>query len=138
MDNSDTNKLVLQSSFDQINRLESFLKQLQKEAGFDDQLFSQIRLALNEAVTNAIVHGNKEDASKTVHISASHDNNMLEISVRDEGAGFEPSSLPNPLDNENLLKESGRGVFLIKQYSDEVTFSNGGRTLTMRFALLGP
>lgn len=135
MDHTDPNKLVLQSSFDQIDRLEPFLKKTQQQAGFDDELFARIQLALNEAVTNAIIHGNNENASKSVYISSSFNEKILEISVQDEGPGFDHAALPDPLEDENLLKESGRGVFLIKQYSDDVSFSNGGRTLTMRFSL---
>ena len=132
-----TNTLVLQSSFDQIDRLEPYLEKLQEQAGFGDELLARIRLALNEAVTNAIIHGNKEDQEKSVSISSSFNKEKLEVSVQDEGPGFDPSSLPDPLESENLLKESGRGVFLIKQYSDEVMFSEGGRKLMMRFNLRG-
>ena len=132
-----TNTLVLQSSFDQIDRLEPYLEKLQEQAGFGDELLARIRLALNEAVTNAIIHGNKEDQAKSVSISSSFNKEKLEVSVQDEGPGFDPSSLPDPLESENLLKESGRGVFLIKQYSDDLMFSEGGRKLTMRFNLQG-
>lgn len=133
----DANELVLQSSFDEIDRLEPYLKTIQQQAGFGDDLFSQLRLAVNEAVTNAIVHGNKEDASKKVRVTADLQQDVLQISVKDQGPGFDPSSLPDPLENENLLKESGRGIFLIKQYADEVTFAENGRKLTMQFNLKG-
>lgn len=130
-------KLILQSSFDEIDRLQSYLENLQDSAGFSEEQFAKIQLALNEAVTNAIVHGNKEDDSKQVRINARLENDELYISVKDEGPGFDPDSLPDPLDEENLLKESGRGVFLIKQYADRVNFTEEGTKLTMMFNLPG-
>lgn len=135
MEYSDTIQLVLQSSFDQIDRLEPYLKKIQRSTGINDELYSRVRLALNEAVTNAIVHGNSEDLSKSVYISSAFNENALKITIRDEGPGFDPDTLPDPLQNQNLLKESGRGVFLIKQYADDVRFSHGGRSLTMKFSL---
>lgn len=135
MGKTDFNKLVLQSSFDQIDRLEPYLKSIREQVEFSDDQFSRIRLSVNEAVTNAIIHGNKEDPSKKVRITAEFQENTLKVSVKDEGSGFDPSSLPDPLQNKNLLKESGRGIFLIKQYADEVDFSDNGTKLTMQFNL---
>lgn len=135
MGKTDFNKLVLQSSFDQIDRLEPYLKSIRQQVGFSDDQLSRIRLSVNEAVTNAIMHGNKEDPSKKVRITAEFQENTLKVSVKDEGSGFDTSSLPDPLQNKNLLKESGRGIFLIKQYTDEVDFSDNGTKLTMQFNL---
>lgn len=127
--------LTLTSSFEEIERLEPFLEALQEKAGFGDDRFERIRLAVNEAVTNAVLHGNKEDASKNVHITARREKNRVVISVQDEGPGFNPETLPDPLKEENLLKDSGRGIFLIQQYADEVEFSENATKLTMRFEL---
>ncbi len=124
-------KLSLSSSFAQINKLEPFINDLTKE--YDEELSGKIHLALNEAVINAIVHGNKEDESKKVHITAKYADDGMELSVRDEGAGFDPAALPDPTDNEALIKESGRGVFLIKQYADEVLFERNGTLVRMWF-----
>lgn len=135
MDKKYSNELALPSSFDQIDRLEPFLKKIQQRVGFSDDQFSRIRLSVNEAVTNAIIHGNKEDTSKKVHITAELQEGALKVSVKDEGSGFDPSSLPDPLQNKNLLKESGRGIFLIKQYADQTDFSDNGTKLTMQFNL---
>ena len=130
-----TNTLVLQSSFDQIDRLEPYLEKLQEQAGFGDELLARIRLALNEAVTNAIIHGNKEDQEKSVSISSSFNKEKLEVSVQDEGPGFDPSSLPDPLESENLLKESGRGIFLITETADHVEFVDNATKVMMKFDL---
>jgi len=127
--------LILDSSFEEIERLGAYLESIQRWANFSDDEFARIELAANEAVTNAMVHGNKQDAAKKVRVSASIHENMLQITVQDEGPGFDPSSLPDPLEEENILKESGRGVFLIKQYTDDVEFLEKGTKLKMHFGL---
>ncbi|MDR8392763.1 ATP-binding protein [Aliifodinibius sp. S!AR15-10] len=128
-----TKSLTLSSDFDEIQRVESFVDELQDWISFDDEIYGNVMLALSEAVTNAIVHGNKQDSDKKVHIKASQNNQKLTISIKDEGEGFDPSSLPDPLQDENLLKEGGRGVYLIEQFADEVTYSEDGTKITVRF-----
>lgn len=128
-----TKTLTLSSDFDEIQRVESFVEELQDWISFDDDTYGNVMLALSEAVTNAIVHGNKQDSDKKVHIMASQNNQKLTISIKDEGEGFDPSSLPDPLQDENLLKEGGRGVYLIEQFADEVTYSEGGTKITVIF-----
>lgn len=135
MTSNETKKMTLSSHFEEVERVEPFVKELQEWIGFSDEQFGNIMLSLSEAVTNAILHGNKEDDSKKVYVTANRDGETLEISIRDEGKGFDPESLPNPLDDENLLKEGGRGVYLIRQFSDEVRFSEGGRKITVQFNL---
>lgn len=132
---SENKELTLSSSFEEIQSVESFAKELQQWAQFSDDNLGRIMLTLSEAVTNAIVHGNKEDPQKKVFVSAEYDARMLKIEVEDEGEGFNPDKLPNPLKKENLLDQGGRGVYLIKQYSDKVEYSNGGRKVTMHFQL---
>ena len=89
-------KLVLNSDFEEINQLEPYLESLRKDLQISEEKFPQIRLAVNEAVTNAIDHGNKNDPSKKVYISATLDGKQLIISVRDEGEGFDPDELDDP------------------------------------------
>ncbi|MFH5883317.1 ATP-binding protein [Halalkalibaculum sp. DA3122] len=127
--------LTLTSSFEQVSRVESFVDELQEWIGFDQDMYGNILLALNEAVTNAIVHGNNEDEQKNVFITAVHEVPKLKVSIQDEGKGFDPSSLPDPLEDENLLKEGGRGVYLMEQFADEVTYSEGGTRITIEFLI---
>jgi serine/threonine-protein kinase RsbW len=83
-----------------------------------------IGLALREAIANAIVHGNQLDPAKLVSIAVSvNDDGALLITVKDSGSGFDPSRLPNPTADENLLATHGRGIFLMKQFMDQVEFS---------------
>jgi len=137
MSKPDTKKLVLDSKFEEMERLEPFVNELKEWADVDDENSSRIMLALSEAVNNAIIHGNNEDPEKQVVVLSTFDerNRILTISVEDEGEGFDPEEIPDPLKEENLLNESGRGVYLIKQYSDELQFSKGGSKATIIFQL---
>ncbi len=95
-----------------------------KVSGFikNKKLENDIRLALTEGVANAIVHGNKNDENKFVEIDVYLNYNMLKISIKDMGAGFEIKNDINPLDKENILKSSGRGIYLMKVLMDEVKY----------------
>lgn len=91
-------------------------------AGFDDETGHWICLSVRESVTNAIRHGNRLDESKRVGVRFRIDRRRLLITVSDQGRGFDESSLPDPLDSENLLKPTGRGVFYVHNFMDEVTY----------------
>jgi serine/threonine-protein kinase RsbW len=92
-----------------------------------------VELALQEAVANAIRHGCGNDPSKTLQCIVTCDEaGEVMIVVRDPGSGFDPSKIANPLDPENLLKPSGRGIFLINGLMDEVGYTDGGRALRMK------
>ena len=102
--------------------------------GFDEDTAHWIGMSVRESVTNAIQHGNKLDQSKKVDIHFEVAPDYLEISVKDQGNGFRVDDLPNPLDPENLLKPSGRGIFYIRSFMDEVEFrplSQGGMEVHM-------
>ncbi|HET6527423.1 MAG TPA: ATP-binding protein [Balneolaceae bacterium] len=135
MPSPDKEKLVLKSSFEEIERVEPFVKKLQKKSSFDDDDFSRILLVLTEAVNNAIIHGNRQNPNKKVFVDASLSDEVLKITIRDEGEGFDPDSLADPLKEENLLKEGGRGVYLIKHYTDDHQFSKNGTELMISFSL---
>ena len=100
---------------------------------WSDERIMQVELALQEALANAIRHGCKGDSSRQVQcvVNCDIDGEVL-IVVRDPGSGFDATTVPNPLANENVLKSSGRGIFLINQLMDEVAFKDGGRELQMR------
>jgi len=128
-------EIVLESSFDEVEHLEDYVNELQDWADFNDEDYARIMLTLSEAVTNAIVHGNKENPEKRVTIRSELTDGTLSISVKDEGAGFDPSNIPDPLKEENLLNIGGRGVYLIKQYADDLQFNENGTKLEMLFKL---
>lgn len=99
----------------------------------DEDLAYRVLLLATEAVTNAIEHGNQLDASKQVRMSLRVLPGQVELSVEDEGGGFDPASVENPLRDENLLEDSGRGIFLIEQMADEVYYEHEGRRVRMFF-----
>jgi len=91
----------------------------------------RIGLAVREAVANAIKHGNREEPDKTVEVDCVFESNQVVVRIEDEGQGFDPEKLPDPLKPENLLKPNGRGVFVMNQFMDEIhyTFRPGGGTI---------
>lgn len=128
-------ELTLKSAYEEVEKLEGLLNKLQKELEFDDEFYARLMLAVSEAATNAIVHGNKLDQSKNATVAAYLDDNKLTFVTTDEGQGFKPDELPDPVAEENLFNTSGRGVFLMKEYADEVLFEDDGRKLTLSFYL---
>ena len=99
--------------------------------GFNSQTVFAIKLALEEAMMNAIKHGNKRDGKKLVHVEANVNSHQAEIVVEDQGPGFNRRSVPDPTLPENLEKCSGRGIHLIEAYMNEVEWSKGGRRVRM-------
>jgi serine/threonine-protein kinase RsbW len=98
---------------------------------YGEQSAFAIRLALEEGLMNAVKHGNKLDASKTVHVEAKVTPKQTEIVIEDQGAGFERKDVPDPCAEENLLKCSGRGLLLMEAYMDKIQYTHGGRRVKM-------
>lgn len=118
--------LVFASDPKQISSVEQFLGKVNAVANLDDGTFYRLLVASTEAVNNAILHGNKSNLAKKVIITCVFDKHeSLTLHVEDQGGGFDPKTIPNPLDEENLLKTSGRGVFLMRELMDEVNFKFG-------------
>ena len=109
---------------------ERILADVQNQGFTSDNTFA-IRIALEEAMVNAIKHGNGLDPAKKVHVESRVTPKRIEITIEDEGPGFERSSIPDPTDDDNLERPSGRGILLIESYMDDVRWSRGGRRLTM-------
>jgi serine/threonine-protein kinase RsbW len=109
---------------------ERILADVQRHGFSSDNTFA-IRIALEEAMVNAIKHGNRLDASKKVHIESRVSPKRVEITIEDEGPGFDRSTIPNPTVDDNLERPSGRGILLIESYMDGVHWSRGGRRLRM-------
>lgn len=115
--------LEIESDSNNLITVEEFVNYFAKDNGMDDDQLNGLLLAVTEATTNAIVHANKSDKSKTVNIDVYFHPDKLEIKVKDEGVGFDPKSVPDPTDPENLLKDSGRGLYLMKVYMDELHYN---------------
>jgi len=114
--------LTLASSVESVNQLERTAEDFAARAGFDEDTAPNIAMAVREAAVNAVLHGNSYDPAK--HISASFETTAGDLIIRiaDQGAGLDPDSLPDPLAPENILRGSGRGIFLIRAFMDEVHF----------------
>jgi serine/threonine-protein kinase RsbW len=128
-------ELVLKSTYEDLDKLEGFLNDLQTDLKFDDEFYARLMLTVSEAATNGVVHGNELDESKKVTLIAEHDGSNLVITTQDEGAGFDPDEVPDPLAAENILNTSGRGVFLMGEYADGVEYQDEGRRLILSFDL---
>jgi len=113
---------TLESSLDSVNQAEKSAELFAEKAGFDSENCQSIGMAVREAVVNAVLHGNAYDHAKRVTLSYEMVGYDLVIRVTDQGKGLDPRNIPNPLEPENLLKQSGRGIFLIRAFMDEVNF----------------
>lgn len=118
-------KYTLEIESNSINLLivEEFVNYFSVELGVPESKIQNLLLAVTEGVTNAIIHGNKNNPDKLVFIEAHKFENDLIITIKDQGKGFNPDVIPDPTEPENLLKDSGRGVYLMKVYMDDVKYN---------------
>jgi serine/threonine-protein kinase RsbW len=114
--------LTLPSSLSTVETVEEKATEYAQRAGFDEDTAGQISMVSREAAVNAVLHGNKKDPGKKVRATFKVTPENLTIQIADEGEGFDPSAIPDPLSPEGLLKPSGRGVFLMRAIMDEVHF----------------
>ena len=105
-----------------VRLVEQFILELNDEMQLEESVLDRIMISITEVVNNGIIHGNGADADKYVHLRCQCYADRIDFSVRDEGAGFFPEDIPDPLDETNLLKEGGRGVLIIRAMMDEVEF----------------
>jgi serine/threonine-protein kinase RsbW len=124
---------TLDSTLDSVNQAEESALQFAKTSGFSEDEILRISMAVREGVVNAVLHGNQYDPNKKVRIAFENSGESLVIRIADEGSGLDPDSIPDPLAPENLLKTSGRGIFLIRSFMDEVQFKtlNPGTEITL-------
>lgn len=113
---------IFPSNISSLKKFEKFLERLKKKHKISDEDFYRISLASSEAFINAIVHGNKLDSSKKVTVKFRAFKKSFEIEIQDEGEGFKTTIFLDPTSAENLLKESGRGIYIMKSFSDAVKF----------------
>ena len=119
------------SDFDTGTEVQTRILEEVERHGFNPNSIFATRLALEEALVNAIKHGNKLDPAKKVRVEAKVTRDRVEIEIEDEGPGFSRCAVPDPTAEENLCKCSGRGILLIEAYMNSVTWSRGGRRVRM-------
>jgi len=113
---------TLESSLDSVNRVEATAEEMARKAGLEDEEVYRVAMAVREAAVNAVLHGNAYDPSKQVTAVFEQTSDALVVKIADQGKGLDPDTLPDPLAPENLLRGSGRGIFLIRSFMDEVHF----------------
>lgn len=123
---NNTFQLVLNSTYEESERVPDFVEDLQGETDLNEEETSTLMLLLSEAVTNAIKHGNQEDENKKVTVEIRIDPKQIISTVKDEGKGFDPAATKDPLKKEHLLDTTGRGVFLINELSDSSEYLENG------------
>lgn len=115
--------LEIESTPNNLITVEEFVSYFSVELGLDQEKINGLLLAVTEATTNAIIHGNKNNQLKMVRIYVFVEGSTVTIKIKDEGKGFDPSMVPDPTDPENLLKDSGRGLYLMRVYMDGLTYN---------------
>jgi len=132
--------LDIASRIDMLEMVQTVVHQISELAGLDDDALHYLSVAVRESLVNAIKHGNRLDASKRVGVEFTLLPDALSIEVRDQGPGFDPAAVPNPVAPENLLKADGRGIFFMRSFMDEVSyaFPRGGGTVVRMVKRLGP
>src|SRR5512140_990522 len=121
IDNHRVVRLQIRSSFDMLDYVQLVSDELGHMAGLDEDAVCWVSVAVREGVINAIKHGNRENAEKTVTVEFRFTPTELTVRVVDQGEGFVPEEVANPLAPENLLKSSGRGIFFMRSFMDDVT-----------------
>jgi serine/threonine-protein kinase RsbW len=111
---------TLDSTLDTVDHAEEQANRIATEMGFGDEEVMQISMAVRESAVNAVLHGNNYSPDKKVTLAFERNDNDLIITIRDQGHGIDLGNIPNPLAPENLLKTSGRGIFLMRSFMDEV------------------
>jgi len=112
----------LSSTMESVSELEAMAEKLAGQAGLDEDERFRVTMAVREAAVNAVLHGNDYDPEKQVTATFEHTGNSLVFKISDQGRGLDPATLPDPRDPENLLRGTGRGIFLIRSFMDEVHF----------------
>jgi serine/threonine-protein kinase RsbW len=130
----ETTELSLPSRIETVAAAAAAVAEFVGRSGVSDDAAFGIDMAVREAVTNAVLHGNRQDDNKTVELVLKSSPDAVEISVHDQGPGFNPEDVPDPTATENLLKTSGRGIFFMRTFMDEVDWlirPEGGTTVRM-------
>ena len=125
--------ITINSDIEKLRVVETLVDTLSKKLGISDEVYGKILISTVEAVNNAILHGNKGNAEKTVTVDFTADGNLFEVTVTDQGEGFDYNHLPDPTDPENIENLHGRGVFIMKSLADIIEYNISGSQVKMRF-----
>ncbi len=126
-------KYRLESQIDSLAKVEQIIEELKELHRIPEDIYGNILVTITEAVNNAIRHGNKLDPNKVVDFSFESTEKEFTFKIQDRGTGFDPDSIPDPTLPENIDKPDGRGIFIMKNLSDEVKFEDEGRRVEIIF-----
>ena len=126
--------LRLSSDYHSIATIEKLIDKVCNSVGVNEDAYGNVLIAVTEAVNNAIQHGNKQNGSLQIDVSVLDSTKSICFSVKDEGPGFDFNNLPDPTAPDNLLKENGRGIFLMKNLADKVEFIGQGNQVSLFFS----
>jgi serine/threonine-protein kinase RsbW len=122
-----------------VAEVDTFLDSRLRQAGFPDDMMADVAVSVSEVVNNAVIHGNHRNPQKHVMLDLEIQPDRVRISVQDEGNGFDPDALPDPVASDNLMREVGRGLFIVRAYMDEVHFQKmGGQGLRITLVKILP
>ncbi|UCC45109.1 MAG: ATP-binding protein [Candidatus Zixiibacteriota bacterium] len=129
--------IVIPSSTDYLCDVDIFIEGILRGYGADESIIADIAISVSELVINAISHGNKAVEDTSVKVQIGRNGKDVSITITDQGAGFNPEEIDDPLADENLLKEAGRGIFIVKSLMDNVEISpaDGGTAITITKSL---
>ena len=127
------NTIMIPSDLEYLAIVDEFVEGILRGFGANESIIADIAISVSELINNSVDHGSKSDCTSPVTITVERDNGKVTISIADEGTGFNPDDIANPLDDENLLKDSGRGIFIVQQLMDEVDVKSSihGTTTTI-------
>ncbi len=128
-----TQKIDFPSRTENLTLIEKMVDEVCEEHKINEDYYGNILIALTEAVNNAIQHGNKKDSNKMISVAYQSNAKKLVFTVKDEGEGFDYDNLPDPTEPANLEKTNGRGVFLMRNLADEVSFYDEGSKVELNF-----
>ncbi|NLI16533.1 MAG: ATP-binding protein [candidate division Zixibacteria bacterium] len=126
--------IIVPSDTTYLAEVDEFVESKLTAAGVSSSLTADLAISITEIVNNAILHGNKNDPKKLVTVTLKLGQDDVEVSIKDEGQGFEPDSIPSPIDEANLLNQVGRGIFIVRSLMDSVDFrfTSGGTEVILR------
>ncbi len=126
-------KISIPSLIENITIIESFIDNAKERFHINDDIYGNIMISVTECVSNAIIHGNKQNSKKTVNIELKFLDNQIKFIIQDQGEGYDFQHLEDPTSPENLEKSGGRGVFIMKHLCDEIEFEDEGRKTILTF-----
>lgn len=125
--------IKIESKLNNFCKIDNFINSIFNEFRFSRKLYCKIYLSVNEAVNNAIFHGNSNDEQKIVTVDFFENDKTFQFLITDEGSGFDFNSIKDPTEKDNIYNESGRGIFIMKKYADEVYFLDNGAKVKLIF-----